>query len=183
MATAATCPRCGRTLRPNTYARHLATHEPGHAEARRERKAAHMRRYHRSPAGQATYRRTQVDTCSCGRPKATKAATCRACQVPAMPERFWSKVDTSAGLFECWPWTGGSDEHGRGTFRLDGRVRNAPAVALELALGRVLQPGMSALHTCDNPPCCNPAHLYEGTQQQNIADMVARGRHRSQVGV
>jgi hypothetical protein len=50
-------------------------------------------------------------------------------------------------------------------------------VALEQKLGRPLLPGMQALHTCDNPPCRNPEHLYEGTQKQNIADVLARGHH------
>lgn len=50
---------------------------------------------------------------------------------------------------------------------------------LEEALGRPLAEGMVTRHTCDNPPCCNPAHLIEGTQAQNLADMVARGRSRT----
>lgn len=54
--------------------------------------------------------------------------------------------------------------------------RLAHRAALADALGRPVD-GL-ALHRCDNPPCINPAHLYEGTQQDNVADAVARGRAR-----
>ena len=50
-------------------------------------------------------------------------------------------------------------------------------VALEEKLGRALLPGMHALHHCDNPPCIQPEHLYEGTQSQNMHDMYDRNRH------
>ena len=49
-------------------------------------------------------------------------------------------------------------------------------VVLEHKIGRPLNPGMRALHTCDNRPCCNPHHLYEGTPKQNSRDMSKRGR-------
>jgi hypothetical protein len=55
--------------------------------------------------------------------------------------------------------------------------RYAHRVALEEKLGRPLRPGMKALYTCDNPPCVNPEHLYEGTHGQNMRDMIDRGRH------
>lgn len=52
----------------------------------------------------------------------------------------------------------------------------ASRVALRSKLGRPITPGMQALHTCDNPPCVNPEHLYEGTPKQNTHDMISRGR-------
>jgi hypothetical protein len=87
---------------------------------------------------------------------------------------FLSKIDRSAGPGACHPWTGCADRDGYGWF--GGKHRHANTIALEFKLGRPLAPGMCALHTCDNPPCCNEAHLYEGTKKQNRADAAARGR-------
>ena len=46
----------------------------------------------------------------------------------------------------------------------------------------VTQPSLCVLHHCDNPPCCNPAHLYEGSDQDNAADMIQRGRANKAIG-
>lgn len=56
------------------------------------------------------------------------------------------------------------------------RYEKAHRVALEEKLGRPLLPGMNANHHCDNPPCIQPEHLYEGTQIQNVEDACSRGR-------
>ncbi len=82
---------------------------------------------------------------------------------------FWSLVQVGAAD-ECWPFIGHIDRDGYGKYHGHGAHREA----FRLANGRT--PEMSVLHSCDNPPCCNPTHLYEGTQQQNIADRVARRR-------
>ena len=95
-----------------------------------------------------------------------------------MPERFWQKVRVG-GPNECWPWIGGTGHFGHGTFMVDGKRRKwrpAHQIAFELHHGRPVTPGLFVLHDCDNPPCCNPAHLYEGTQAQNMRDRSARGR-------
>jgi len=92
-------------------------------------------------------------------------------------QRFWAKVDTSAGLLGCWPWQAAVNTHGYGVLRVAGRrTALAHRYALELSIGRSIGDGLGALHTCDNPPCCNPAHLYEGTPAQNTDDKMARGR-------
>lgn len=95
-------------------------------------------------------------------------------------ERFASKVD-KRGSDECWPFTGSTAEHklGHGEFFVSPDRGKVPAhsYALELATGTPCPPGMEACHHCDNPPCCNPAHIYYGTRQQNVDDMITRGRN------
>lgn len=94
--------------------------------------------------------------------------------------RFWSKVEVR-GVNECWPWTGkayGRSRGGaiRGRVRYEGRIQYAYRVAYELAFGKTLS-GV-ARHQCDNPACCNPYHILDGTQSQNMQDMIERGRRR-----
>lgn len=57
-------------------------------------------------------------------------------------------------------------------------MRRVHQVAWILTNGPI-PPGMGVLHRCDNQPCCNPSHLFIGTQADNVADMVAKGRHRN----
>jgi hypothetical protein len=94
--------------------------------------------------------------------------------------RFWSKVDRSGGSDACWPWIAGRFSNGYGAFRVGGRPHAAHRVALVLS-GAELG-GLAALHHCDNPPCCNPAHLFVGTLSDNARDMIAKGRGPSQNG-
>lgn len=77
-------------------------------------------------------------------------------------ERFWSKVDVQ-GEDECWPWTAKCNRYGYGEFNLDGVRRSVQAyvVAYELTYGMILPlADLCVLHRCDNPPCCNPGHLW-----------------------
>jgi len=92
-----------------------------------------------------------------------------------MEERFWAKVDRTD---DCWLWTACRTTHGYGQFRPE-RSRGAQAhrVAWELTNGPI-PAGMLVLHRCDNPPCVNPAHLFLGTQSDNMRDMYAKGRGR-----
>lgn len=95
-----------------------------------------------------------------------------------LSDRLRSRIDTSGGPDACHPWLAGTDPSGYGRLRARGENSLAHRVAYELLVGPIPD-GLSILHECDNPPCCNPRHLYPGTQQQNVVDMVARGRsHR-----
>jgi len=98
--------------------------------------------------------------------------------------RFWSKVDRR-GSDECWPWRGGRDTSGYGVFYFRNEGGKSQSIkAHRWLLGHlrgkplILKPtGLEdGCHRCDNPPCCNPDHLYVGTRKQNIADAVERSR-------
>lgn len=101
----------------------------------------------------------------------------------AMPQRRipepidpWSRIDQSGGPDACWPWTHRLDQDGYGTQKRSGRQIRVHRWVLEQKLGRPLGEGEVTRHTCDNPPCCNPAHLLPGTPADNVRDMVERGR-------
>ena len=88
---------------------------------------------------------------------------------------YWSKVSKGVSG-ECWIWTGYIARTGYGRMRARRKPYAAHRLALWMALGRPLV-GM-VLHSCDVPLCVNPEHLREGTQFDNMRDMVERGRHR-----
>jgi HNH endonuclease len=90
-------------------------------------------------------------------------------------KRFWSKVDKSGGPEACWPWNAGKGWFGHGQFWLNGKTRSAHVVAYEMEHGPVPE-GKVVRHSCDFAPCCNQLHLRLGTQADNVADRVARGR-------
>lgn len=77
---------------------------------------------------------------------------------------------------ECLEWRGATLPKGYGRIRRNGRIQMVHRVALEIKLGRPIREGYLACHACDNPPCFNPAHLFEGTWEDNFDDMVAKGR-------
>lgn len=91
---------------------------------------------------------------------------------------FWSKVIVE-GPDDCWLWIAGTSGP-YGSFRcpIRGRAVTAHHFSLELKLGRELQEGLFACHTCDIGLCVNPSHLWEDTQSANTLDMYAKGRNR-----
>ena len=96
-----------------------------------------------------------------------------------VPEAFWVQVDRSGGPDACWPWTGPiRNQKGYGKFRVDGKDHVAHQWLLgELRGVPLVWPHEIARHCCDNPPCCNPAHLLTGTVADNVADAIARSGH------
>lgn len=95
-------------------------------------------------------------------------------------ERYWAQVSVGTGD-DCWPWTGIVDRDGYGMFSRNRLGRRAHRYAVELDRGAP-ELGKIVMHTCDNPPCVNPSHLLVGTQADNIADKMAKGRHRCDRG-
>lgn len=87
---------------------------------------------------------------------------------------FWSRVQRGEAA-DCWPWTGARTGGGYGAACIAGRSTTAHRLAFEFSGGK-LQPLQVVMHSCDNPPCCNPAHLRAATQRQNLADMHSKGR-------
>ncbi|MGC5820961.1 HNH endonuclease signature motif containing protein [Ralstonia pseudosolanacearum] len=92
-----------------------------------------------------------------------------------MAERFWEKVEVQ-GADECWPWLASTKQGGYGKILGDnGRFLLAHRAAYQLAIGSIPE-NLVICHQCDNPNCVNPAHLFLGTQADNLRDMRAKGR-------
>lgn len=94
-----------------------------------------------------------------------------------MEQRFWAKVRKSTG---CWTWLGTTNNEGYGHIRAP---RNGPLVKVhryswELHNGPIPN-GMHVLHTCDNPSCVRPSHLFLGDHATNMKDRMDKGRTRN----
>lgn len=93
--------------------------------------------------------------------------------------RFWAKVDRSG---ECWLWTGPLDASGRGRLWVDGKDVLAHRFAWEMEYGPIPE-GMCVCHHCDTPHCVNVRrHAFLGTQADNTADKMNKGRYVRVVG-
>lgn len=98
-----------------------------------------------------------------------------------LSERFWSKVRKEEGA-ACWLWIGARFKGPR-EYGLLGNEQKEPRLAHRISweLNRGPIPtGMQVLHTCDNPPCVRPDHLFLGTQKDNMQDMISKGRNAPQ---
>lgn len=95
---------------------------------------------------------------------------------------FWRNVE-KGGEDECWNWIKAVGSHGYGEVRIvrksTGKPINEGAHRYSFILhGGYIEKGKRICHTCDNKRCCNPKHLWKGTQTQNLEDMHKKGRAR-----
>ena len=100
--------------------------------------------------------------------------TCRIAYKMDLVARFWEKVQLGS-VRDCWPWLAATNNKGYGQIRSRGRCFLAHRIAYELMWAPLPIP-LNALHRCDNPPCCNPWHLFQGTSSDNVQDMLSKGR-------
>lgn len=95
---------------------------------------------------------------------------------PARPlSRIWDRLERIDG--QCWIWPGAKLNSGYGCINVKGRTITTHRVAWELSNGQPVPNGLQVLHRCDVRLCCNPAHLFVGTQSENLLDMAAKGRY------
>lgn len=126
--------------------------------------------------GRLTKSDTLISTCGnllCVRPDHLKRSA------PLTRGSFWSMVDKGHSD-SCWEWSGSKFSTGYGRFNdfSSGKCRQilASRVAYELHSEAPIPKGMEVCHTCDNPPCCNPDHLFLGSHLENFIDAKRKGR-------
>ena len=115
--------------------------------------------------GDAGQRYCSRSCAGAGRPRNTYAA---------MLKRLHGRVERGAPDV-CWPFLGARDSDGYGTLSWRGKTHRATRLVWESLRGPIAA-GLVVRHRCDVPSCCNPAHLLLGTNAENRADAVARGR-------
>ena len=122
------------------------------------------------------------------RPRSFCSRACRDFASSMNEFKFWELVNK--GMHDvCWEWTGNrSTRGGYGNVKWRGKILFAHRVAYSLSFGinlpteRQHKYAINVLHKCDNPPCCNPSHLFLGTPKDNAVDRLTKQRQHSTAG-
>lgn len=98
--------------------------------------------------------------------------------------RFWSKVNITANKDKCWNWVAGKRRRGYGRFSLQiaaNKDRGYVATRVSYFINNNIDPlDQVVCHSCDNPSCVNPSHLFLCTEKDNTFDMMEKGRGKKQ---
>ena len=94
-----------------------------------------------------------------------------------MNARLWGRI-VAEDWRSCWPWIGTKWPYGYGQISYNGRQYPAHRVMWQLIYG-IIPDTICVLHQCDNPPCCNPLHLFLGDKATNAHDRSMKGRNAS----
>lgn len=97
----------------------------------------------------------------------------------SLESRIWNKIDKSGGDDSCWLWTGHRNSKGYGIIGRDGSARIATRSLMEVINKEPVPKNRMVCHHCDNPPCCNPKHLFIGTAKENLIDSIQKGRFKA----
>lgn len=96
---------------------------------------------------------------------------------------FWRNLiipinpDGTTNVNSCWEWRSKSGTGKRAYTSYKNKAWSASRLAWTLSFGEIPD-GLCVCHICDNPPCCNPNHLFLGTQQDNVDDRERKGRNK-----
>jgi len=96
---------------------------------------------------------------------------------PSLEERIWNKIVKTENKDDCWIFKGARSRNGYGKIIVDGKLKLAHRMLYIINNGPISKE-LVIMHTCDNPPCCNPNHLKLGTQGDNNRDCVNKKRRK-----
>lgn len=100
----------------------------------------------------------------------------------ALIYRFYGYISVQLTGTQCWLWRGAKSRGDYGVFNVNGKLKRTHRLSYEIHNGPI-RDGLHCLHTCDEPCCVNPNHLFLGTNQDNVTDMVRKHRHNWEKGI